>query len=176
MHGIWDTGSYDFVFVPGHFLRFKTYTNPFPCHIGIPYNTSFSCRYHHAAMLPPRSTAAATTAAVLLLAPQCCHPAAATLPPPIRCCHHRAAASAAVLPPSCHHCHCHHATATAAGLAKLPLPSPSCRHCHFLYCKISLIMKKNSFRWQTLISFNFLDYSDLVSNSCMGGCLQYLTP
>ncbi len=32
MHVIWDTGSYDLVFVPGHHPRFKTYTNPFPCH------------------------------------------------------------------------------------------------------------------------------------------------
>jgi hypothetical protein len=32
-HAIWDTGLYDFVFIPGHHPRFKTYTNPFPCHI-----------------------------------------------------------------------------------------------------------------------------------------------
>ncbi len=36
MHAIWDTGSYDFVFVPGHHPRFETYTNPFPCHIANP--------------------------------------------------------------------------------------------------------------------------------------------
>ncbi len=36
MHANWDTGSYDFVFVPRHHPRFKTYTNPFPCHIANP--------------------------------------------------------------------------------------------------------------------------------------------
>ncbi len=142
----------------------------------IPCNTSFSCCHHHAATLPLHSTDAATTSTVLPPPPQCCHTAASTLLPPLRCCHHRAAAFAAVLPPSCRHRHCHHAAATAAGVAKLPLPPPSCHCCHYLHCEIGLIMKKNSVRWQTLISFNYLDYSDLASNSCMGGCFQYSAP
>ncbi len=115
--------------------------------IYIPYNPMLSCPYHHVAMLLPCSTDAATTATVLPPLPQCCRTTAATLPPPLGCCHHRAAISAAVLPPSCRHRHCHHPAATAAttaGIAKLPLPPPSCRCCHYLHCKISLIMKKNS--------------------------------
>ncbi len=35
-HAIRETGSYDFVFVPGHHPRFETYTNPFPCHTANP--------------------------------------------------------------------------------------------------------------------------------------------
>ncbi len=105
--------------------------------------------------------------------------------PSFLCCHHRAAmrccatttapmlaVSATVLPPSCPHCHCHHAAATAT---TIPLPPPSCCGRRFLYCKISLIMKKNSVTMQTLIAFDFLNYSDLALNSCMGGCVQYST-
>jgi hypothetical protein len=139
----------------------------------IPYNTSFSCCHHHASMLPPRSTAAAITATALPPLPPCCHAAAATLPPLLCCCRYHAAT---VLPPRRRHCHWHHAAATTAGVAKLPLPPPSCHRCRYLHCKIGLITKKNSVRWQTLISFNFLDYSDLASNSCMGRCFQYSTP
>jgi hypothetical protein len=38
-HAIWDTGMYNFIFLPepsGHHPRFKTYMNPFPCHIANP--------------------------------------------------------------------------------------------------------------------------------------------
>ncbi len=112
----------------------------------IPYNISFSCHHRHVAMLPLRSTADATTTTVLPLLPPCCHAAATTLPPPLRCCRCHAAGSAAVLPPSCCHHHCHHATATTAIVAKLPLLLQSCHHCHYLYCEIGLMMKKNSVR------------------------------
>ncbi len=37
MHAIWDTGLYNFFFVPGHHPRFKTSTNPFPCQIANPF-------------------------------------------------------------------------------------------------------------------------------------------
>jgi hypothetical protein len=30
---------YDFVFVPGHHPKFKTYTNQFPCHIANPFDS-----------------------------------------------------------------------------------------------------------------------------------------
>jgi hypothetical protein len=93
-------------------------------------------------MLPLHSTAAATTTAVLPLPPQFCLAAAVTLPPLLRCCHHRAAASAAILPPSCRHRHCPHATATAAGIAKLPLPPQSYRCCHYLHYKIGFNNEK----------------------------------
>jgi hypothetical protein len=84
------------------------------------------------------------------------------------------AVSATVLPPSCPHRHCHYTAATAtttAGIANLPLLPPSCRRCSYLNCKVSLIMKKGSVTMQTLIVFNFLNYSDLATNSCMGGCI-----
>jgi hypothetical protein len=107
--------------------------------------------------------------------------------PSFSCCHHRAAmlpphstdtaTTAAVLPPlpQCWSCLplCYHRATTAT---TMPLPPPSCHCYHFLHCKISLIMKKNSVTMQTLIAFNFLNYSDLASNSCMGGCVQYSTP
>jgi hypothetical protein len=108
------------------------------------YVTTFLCRHRHAALLPPRSNDATTTAAVLPLQPQCCHADAVTLPPPLSYCHHRAANSAAVLPPSSRHRYCHHIAINAAGIAKLPLLPPSCGRCHYLHCKIGLIMKKNS--------------------------------
>ncbi len=44
-HAIWDTGSYDFIFEPGHHPRFETYTNPFPCHIANPF--SIMQRFFH---------------------------------------------------------------------------------------------------------------------------------
>jgi hypothetical protein len=89
------------------------------------------------------------------------------------------AMSTALLPPSCLHRHGHHAAATAtitAGVANLPLPPPSCCRHRYLHCKISLIMKKNSVTMQTLIAFDFFDYSDFALNSCMGGFVQYSMP
>jgi hypothetical protein len=116
--------------------------------------------------------------------PSCCH--AATLQ---HQCHHHCrcaaaavpmlAVSAAVLPPSCPHHHCHHTaatTTTTASIANLLLSPPSCHCCCYLHCKIGLIMKKNFVTMQTLIVFNFLDYSDLPLNSHMGGCIQYSMP
>ncbi len=138
-------------------------------------NTSFSCCYHHASMLPLHSTAATITAAVLPQLPPCCHDTAATLPSLLRYCCCRAAAFTAMLPASCHHRLWHHAK-TAAGVAKLPLLPQSFRRCRYLHCKICLIMKTNSVRWQMLISFNFLNYSDLTSSSCTKGCFQYSKP
>jgi hypothetical protein len=112
------------------------------------YNPSFSCRHHRAAMLPPCSTDTTTTAAVL--------------PPPPQCWPRQ--------PP------CYHQAAPTAIATTTPLPPPSCHCCCFLHCKISLIMKKNSVTMQTLIVFDFLNYSDLASNFCIGGSIQYLTP
>ncbi len=129
----------------------------------IPYDTSFSCRRHHTAMLLLHSTdTVATAAAVLLLPPPCYHTDAATLPPLLCCCHHRAAPSTVVMLPSYCHCHCHYAAATAATPARLPLLPTNCRRRHYLHCEIGLIMKKNCVRWQMLIFFNFLNYSDLT--------------
>ncbi len=34
----------------------------------------------------------------------------------------------------------------------------------------------NSVTMQTLNAFNFLNYSKMASNSCMGGCVQYSAP
>ncbi len=39
---IWDSGSFNLDFVPGHHPRFETYTNPFPCHIVNPFSMLIS--------------------------------------------------------------------------------------------------------------------------------------
>jgi hypothetical protein len=127
-------------------LLYHQSCNYLPC-----YNPLFSCCHHCAAMLPPCSTDTATTAAVL--------------PPPSQCW---------PCPPPCYHQAAPTATATTA--TTTPLPPPSCHCCCFLHCKISFIIKKNPETMQTLIAFDFLNYSDLASNSCMGGCIQYSTP
>ena len=125
-----------------------------------PYNPLFSCHHHRAAMLPPRSTDTATTVTVLLPPPNAGHVrrcVTTKLPPP-------------PLPPRRrhHHHHCRRCEPATASTKLLPL-------------RLSILQdkfdnEKNSVTMQTLIAFDFLDYSNLTSNSCMGGCSQYLMP
>ncbi len=86
---------------------------------------------HVATVILPCCRCAALVPPPLPLCCRHCHHAATLLPPP---CPHRYAV-VTYLPPCCHQ---------AATVAKLPLPSPSCQYCHYLHCKISLIMKKKS--------------------------------
>ncbi len=131
-----------------------------------------------------------------MLPPSCCYAAALQ-----NWCHHHCRCAAAA-PPMLPH-YCRHTAATTRLLPSLrcgvqrrvtnKLPPPSlpphhrqCRH-HHRHCQAATaatklpplplsIMKKNSVTGQTLILFAFLKYSDLASNSCMGGCFQYKTP
>jgi hypothetical protein len=64
-HAICNTGSYDFVFVPGHHPKIEIYTNPFPCHIQPqyakePFGTFFfrRCLLEVAGKLPIRKKGA----------------------------------------------------------------------------------------------------------------------
>ncbi len=111
----------------------------------------------------------------------CCCLAALILPPPLLCCRRRFNASyvrrrvttklpTAPLPPCCHPCHHHHQHCQPATTStKLP---PS------LLSKLQdkFDNEKEFCNNADIDCIQFLDYSDLASNSCMGGCIQYSTP
>jgi hypothetical protein len=134
-----------------------------------------------------------------MLPPSCFHAAAAQ-----HCCRHhrRCAAAVATMLPGC----CRHTATTATLLPlprcrlyrcvtpKLQPPplTPRRRYCHWHYQAAAAAAKlpmlplstlqdmfdnKKGFCKMTVINFFcFFYYSNLVLNSCMGGCFQYLMP